>query len=83
MSDDIRLSKEEIQELISCGVEDALTRMGIDSSNPLEMQRDFQHLRDWRLAVRDVRRRGMFAMASVLIAGVLGALWMGVKVLLN
>lgn len=85
MRDDqpIILTKDEIRELISQGVQDAMTRFGMDASNPLEMQRDFQHLRDWRLSVQSAKSKGALALVGVLVTGMVGALFLGIKVLLT
>lgn len=79
----IILTKDEIRHLICQGVEDAMTKLGMDASNPLEMQRDFQHLRDWRLSVQSAKAKGILAVVGVLVSGMIGALFLGVKVLLN
>lgn len=39
-------------------VRQTLLQMGIDTSDPLAMQRDFQHLRQWRESGEDMRRKG-------------------------
>lgn len=83
MRDDqpIILTKDEIRDLICQGVEDAMTRLGMDASNPLEMQRDFQHLRDWRLSVNSAKTKGVVAIVGIIVTGMLGALFMGLKVI--
>lgn len=79
----IILTRDEIRHLICQGVEDAMTRFGMDASNPLEMQRDFQHLRDWRLSVQSAKEKGTLAIIGVLVSGMVGALLLGLKVILN
>jgi hypothetical protein len=60
-------------------VHDAFVKMGIDMSKPIEMQKDFQHLREWRMSVQSVKDRGLFAVVTVLVTGTLGAIWLGLQ----
>ena len=71
------LSKDELREVFEESVQDMLRSMGVDVDNPLEMQRDFQHLRDWRQSTNAVRQKGFFAAVSILVAGALSAMWLG------
>lgn len=79
----IEMTKEELKALMTEAVREAFTKMGIDADDPLEMQRDFQHLREWRVAVADVRSKSTLALLGILISGALGALWLGFKALIN
>lgn len=79
----ITLTRGEMKELIEEAVEDAFTKMGLDTSQPLEMQRDFQHLRDWRLATNSLRDKGMLTILVTLITGGAAALWLGIRTLLQ
>ncbi|UXO93739.1 hypothetical protein Pan1_24 [Pseudanabaena phage Pan1] len=79
----IEMTREELKALMSEAVRDAFTKMGIDADDPLEMQRDFQHLREWRVAVAAVRTKGMLTLFGVFLTGALGALWLGFKSLVN
>lgn len=80
---DHRMTEEELTALVRAavrdGVDDALTRLGVDSSNPIAMQRDFQAIRQWREASEAIRRRGIMALVGVLVTGVAGVLWLGVR----
>lgn len=54
--------------------------LGVDISKPadvLEMQRDFQHLRDWRVSVETVKSKGLIAALGFLGAGALAMLYSG------
>lgn len=79
----IEMTKEELKALMSEAVREAFTKMGIDADDPLEMQRDFQHLREWRVAVADVRSKGTLTLFGIFISGAIGALWLGFKALVN
>lgn len=75
-----QLTQGEIEGMMTSAVDRAFVRLGIDASDPLEMQRDFQHLRDWRMASSSAKRYGIMAILGVLITGTLGALWLGIRV---
>lgn len=73
----------EIVQAVDEGVTEALTRVGIDAEDPMEMQRDMQFVRDWRTTVGSVRRKGLLTAVGFLVAGTVGALWLGIKSLLT
>lgn len=73
------LSADEMRAIVKEAVHETLVQLGVDTSSPLEMQRDFQHLRDWRMAQETIRRKGYLTMMSIFVTGVLGLLWIGFK----
>jgi len=75
----IELSRGELKQLLAEAVHDAFTKMGMDIEDPIEMQRDFQHLRDWRLAVKSAQSKGFLTIIGLLAAGIVAALWVGFK----
>jgi hypothetical protein len=75
----IQLSRGEMKSLMEEAVNNAFTKMGMDVSDPIEMQRDFQHLRDWRIAVKSAQSKGFLTIIGLLTAGVVAALWIGFK----
>lgn len=80
----ITLSGAELEDIIEkCidrGVRKSLKSLGVDVDNPLEMQRDFQHLRDWRNAIRMIRNKGMVTAVGFVIAGTIALLVMGFNI---
>lgn len=54
-------------------------RLGVDTSDPIEMQKDFAHLRAWRESVELVKKRGMIAATTVIVTGGLAMLWAGIS----
>lgn len=76
------MTTEELRELVRDTVEETLTRLGMDRSNPTAMQRDFAALRQWRESMEAIRRKGMVTLVSVIVTGVCAALWIGVRALL-
>lgn len=81
--DPIQLTRGELKALLQEAVTGALVKLGMDIEDPLEMQRDFQHLRDWRIAVGQARSKGFLTVVGILTAGVLAALWVGLRVGFN
>jgi hypothetical protein len=60
-------------------IKQTLLSFGIDASDPLEMQADMRHLRNWRESVNAVKRQGMMTSVIVVISGVLGLIWMAIN----
>lgn len=67
----------EVRRIVRETVMETLLSLGVDHENPLEMQQDFQHLRDWRVATQSVKRKGVGVMVTVLVTGMIGALIVG------
>lgn len=79
----IILTKGELKEIVSESVYETFTLLGLDHENPLEMQRDFQYLREWRTASEKIKTQGLVVILTILITGLFGALWLGFKQILN
>lgn len=60
----VALSPGELDRMVVSAVRHTLIEVGVDISNPLAMQRDFQHLRRGRRAGEDVRHTALVAMAT-------------------
>lgn len=72
----------EYRELVEEAVEQTLLKLGLDIAQPgsvLELQKDFQHLRKWRVAVGAIESKGALAVIGTLTAGFLAAAWLGIK----
>ena len=79
----ITLTKGELKEIVSESVHETFTLLGLDHENPLEMQRDFQYLREWRIASEKIKSQGLMVSIAVIITGLCGALWLGFKQMFN
>lgn len=79
----VSLTRAELKGIMEEAVNNALTKMGIDVEDPIEMQRDFQHLRDWRIAVAAARTKGFLGIIGLLTAGLVAAFWVGFKTLIT
>lgn len=77
------MTEDEVRKIANeaarATVEEMLLRLGIAADEPLEVQRDFQHLRSWRASIETVKKQGLMTAVGVLTAGVLGLIWMAVK----
>ena len=51
------------------------TTIGVDASDPIEMQKDFAHLRAWRESMDLVKRRTIISAVTVVVTGFLGVLY--------
>lgn len=77
------MTREEAEDIAQAAahaaVIETLKTLGVDTSNPFEMQRDFAHLRSWRQSVESVQRKSILTIAGIITAGILGAIWMAIK----
>ena len=73
------LEEKDIHRIVRDSVRETLIELGIAHDDPIEMQKDFQHLREWRLATAMIRRKGILTILGLAIAGMAAALWLGVK----
>jgi hypothetical protein len=78
-----QLSPEEMRELVRETVRETINetflRLGVKIDDPIEVQKDFQHLRDWRNTTESVKSKALLAAVGLLVSGLLGALWLGLK----
>ena len=77
------MTEDEIRDIARTAAREAvhelMISLGADVSNPaakIEMQKDFQSLREWRQSMQAVRRHGLLTAAGVVVVGVLGVLYM-------
>jgi len=75
----IAMTPPELRTLMRETVHETLTTLGVDAKNPIEMQKDFQHLREWRESMKALRSRSIMIIAATVVSGLLVAVWIGVK----
>lgn len=73
-------TEEETRAIVRATVQETLLALGIDMSEPLEAQKDFQHLRAWRESVDTIKRQGLVAAVGVIVTGLIGAILLSFKV---
>jgi len=69
----------EQKDIIKETVKETLLLLGLDITDPLSLQRDFQHLREWRESTERLRANGIIAVIGVVVVGGCTALWLGIK----
>ena len=70
---------EKQRELIKETVHETLLSLGLEIDDPIKMQKDFQHLREWREASESLKSHGLTTLVGILLAGMIGAIWIGIK----
>ncbi len=78
-----RLQREEIDAVVLRAMATILTSFGIEEEDRKELRADFEHLRRWRKSVEQAQTYTFKAVITVIVAGLVGAIWLGVKVLLG
>lgn len=73
------LTVDQIKGIVADTVQETLEKLGVDVKDPLEMQRDFQTVRDFRVMLDAVKK---WALRTVVVAAVttgLAILALGIK----
>jgi hypothetical protein len=78
-----RLQRDDIDAIVLRAIATILTSFGIEEEDRRELRADFQHLRRWRKSVEQAQSYTFKAVITVIVAGFLGAVWLGVKVILG
>lgn len=81
------LTRQEIKDIAREAaretVREAMTQMGVQHDNPLEMQRDFQFVRDFREGSTSAKNKGIVVLIGVVGSGLMTACWLGIKAMLS
>ena len=75
--------KQAIREAVSEGIDDTLTKYGIDTNDPTAMQADMVYLRKSRTGSDEIIKWGKRSAITAAVTGMLVALWQGIKQLVN
>jgi NADPH-dependent glutamate synthase beta subunit-like oxidoreductase len=78
-----RLQQESIDAVVLKVVASVLASLGIEDDDRKEVRADFQHLRRWRKSVEQAQSYTFKAVITVVATGLMGAIWLGVKVALG
>ncbi len=78
-----RLHHDEINAVALKTVTTILTSFGIEEDDRQELRADFQHLRRWRKSVEQAQSFTFKAVITIIVTGFVGAVWLGVKVMLG
>ncbi len=81
------MTDDELKKTVRCtvheGIDDALTRYGIDTEDPTAMQADMVYLRKSRQGSDEVLKWVKRSTITVAISGMLVAIWQSIKQLIN
>lgn len=72
-------TKADLADIVQKTVKQTLLQLGVDAQDPIEMQRDFQHLRQWRRAGEDLRNKGMLVLIGIFITGLVSLILVGIR----
>ena len=75
--------KQTIREAVREGIDDALTKYGIDIDNPNSMQSDMVYLRKSRTGSEELTKWAKRSAITVAISSLLAALWSAIKQAIN
>lgn len=78
-----RQQHASIDTIVLKAIASTLTSFGIEEEDRRELKADFQHLRRWRKSVEQAQSYTFKAVITVIVSGLLGAAWLGVKIMLG
>ena len=73
----------DIDAVVLKTIATVLTSFGIAEEDRTELRADFQHLRRWRKSVEQAQNYTFKAVITVIVTAFVGAVWLGVKVMLG
>lgn len=79
------MTEQDIERVAARAAEETLRKfllaIGVNVAEPseaLELQKDFAHVRESRLAVAAVKSKALMVAVGVVMTGIIGVLWMAV-----
>jgi len=78
-----QLKNDDVDAIVLRAVATTLISFGIEEEDRRDLRADLQHLRRWRKSVEQVQSYTFKAVVTVVVTGVVGAVWLGMKVLLG
>jgi hypothetical protein len=76
---ELKEDRDAVRCLVADTVRQTLLQLGISPDQPLEVQKDMQHLRDWRESMALIRSKGILTVFTVGFTGLLAMLWVGFR----
>lgn len=74
-----RIQNDEVDAIVLKTIAMVLTSFGINEDDRRELRADLSHLRRWRKSVEQAQNYTFRAIITVIVTGLLGALWLGIK----
>jgi hypothetical protein len=78
-----RIHYDDIDAVVDGAIATVLASFGIGEEDRRELRADFQHLRRWRKSVEQAQGFTFKAVISIIVAGFLGVVWLGIKAMLG
>jgi hypothetical protein len=78
-----RIHRGDIEAVVDRAIATVLGSFGIEEDDRRELRADPQHLRRWRKSVEQAQGFTFKAAISIIVAGFLGAVWLGTKAMLG
>ena len=78
-----RIHRDDIDAVVLRTIATTLASFGIEEEDRKELRADFQHLRSWRKSVEQAQSYTFKAVITVIVTGFVGAVWLGIKVMLG
>lgn len=76
-------TKPELEEIAALAAEKAVMqvfiKLGVDIAEPIEMQKDFNHLRSWRKSSETIHAKIILTAIGVFVVGLCGAVWIAIR----
>ena len=73
------MTEKEVKEIVSKTVDETLAKMGLNSEEIYEAQKDFMYLREQRKLHEKISLRVRFIIIGFIISGAIALLVLGVK----
>lgn len=83
MNESERIESDLIEKAVTKGIKRALSEIGVETSNPQEMQKDLAHLRAMRKGSEETAKHVKRAAIGVFVFSMLYGLWVGVQQLVH
>lgn len=78
-----KLRHDDVDAVALRAVATTLASFGIDHEDRRELRADFEHLRRWRKSVEQAQSYTFKAVITIIVTGFVGAVWLGVKIVLG
>ena len=75
----VTMTESEVRALVRTTVSETLVSLGVEHSEPFEMQKDFQHLRSVRQSSEAMKKKTQMVLLGIFITSVLATLTVGLK----
>jgi hypothetical protein len=74
-----KFQQSDIDTVVLKAIATILTSFGIEEDDRRELRADFQHLRRWRKSVEQAQSYTFKAAITIIVTGLVGAVWLGIK----